>query len=681
MTGRAQGRARGRTAAPLGEALHGSPSPPGSGRGSPKDEDNGGGNSDAIRGRASYHPGLLVTKPEGKQSQAVDAVGQETGLFANHFKIRTSMTRVLSDYRVDFEPNVELRKTRRMMVATQAEVFGNAYVFDGMHNLKSTTDAPEAHEVLIRNEVTGEPVKLTFKRTGEINWFDEEMLRFLNMQLRRNFEKLKYLLIFRHYFDLSQTTDMPNYDLRIMRGLATAVARHDSGLMMVCDTVSKVIHSKTVMDLMSDIRKRHPQDFANVVRQKIPGQIVMTTYNNRTYRVSDVDFTQTAESTFERRGIQTSYIDYYRDHYSITVLIPRQPLLVVNLTSRDIRFATQNGRPAPTPISLLPEFCVITGLTEDQQSDQTLKRTMTQTTQVDPSGRFQALKDFAGKLQGNPEVQKSLKQWDIAYAPMPLQIKGRVLPPEHVYMDGDTTWQRPIAFNSEQASFEREMRSKKMFDPGNAAEAKEWVIFVSRRNESDAHDFAQMLNRVSGPLGMKLSKPMLEVLQDDRPSAYSAALQSNVASNCQLVVCIVPNNDKARYDLIKKFCYIQKGVASQVVVGRTLVKKQQLMSVCTKVGIQVATKLGAAPWSFKIPPKNLMVIGFDTYHDGARRGESVGALVASLNGSLTRYHSRVTYHRNKDEMSSGVANLFRGKSSFVFNLKLISFCSFLFPLF
>ena len=127
-------------------------------------------------------------------------------------------------------------------------------------------------------------------------------------------------------------------------------------------------------------------------------------------------------------------------------------------------------------------------------------------------------------------------------------------------MDGDTAWQRPIAFNSEQASFEREMRSKKMFDPGNAAEVGEWVIFVSRRNESDAHNFAQMLNRVSGLLGMKLSKPMLEVLQDDRPSAYSAALQSKVASNCQLVVCIVPNNDKARYDLIKKFCYIQKGV-------------------------------------------------------------------------------------------------------------------------
>ena len=76
-----------------------------------------------------------------------------------------------------------------------------------------------------------------------------------------------------------------------------------------------------------------------------------------------------------------------------------------------------------------------------------------------------------------------------------------------------------------------------------------------------------------------------------------------------------------------------------------------------------------------------MVIGFDTYHDGARRGESIGALIASLNGSLTRYYSRVTYHKNKDEMSSSVASLFRGKSSFVFNLKLISFCSFLSPLF
>jgi aubergine-like protein len=61
------------------------------------------------------------------------------------------------------------------------------------------------------------------------------------------------------------------------------------------------------------------------------------------------------------------------------------------------------------------------------------------------------------------------------------------------------------------------------------------------------------------------------------------------------------------------------------------------MSIATKVLVQMTTKLGGAPWTVKIPFKvPIMVVGFDTYHDEAHRGHSVGALVASLNNSLTR---------------------------------------------
>lgn len=52
----------------------------------------------------------------------------------------------------------------------------------------------------------------------------------------------------------------------------------------------------------------------------------------------------------------------------------------------------------------------------------------------------------------------------------------------------------------------------------------------------------------------------------------------------------------------------------------------------TKILIQIATKLGAVPWTVTIPLKKgtTMVVGFDTYHEkvGDYRGESVGALVS-----------------------------------------------------
>ena len=42
-------------------------------------------------------------------------------------------------------------------------------------------------------------------------------------------------------------------------------------------------------------------------------------------------------------------------------------------------------------------------------------------------------------------------------------------------------------------------------------------------------------------------------------------------------------------------------VPSQVIVGRTISKKQMLMSVCTKIAIQLNCKLGGEAWAVEIP--------------------------------------------------------------------------------
>lgn len=50
-----------------------------------------------------------------------------------------------------------------------------------------------------------------------------------------------------------------------------------------------------------------------------------------------------------------------------------------------------------------------------------------------------------------------------------------------------------------------------------------------------------------------------------------------------------------------------------------------------------------------------MVVGYDTYHDSLQKGQSVGAFLCSINQSLTAWFSRVSYHRDRDEMSSNFA--------------------------
>lgn len=64
---------------------------------------------------------------------------------------------------------------------------------------------------------------------------------------------------------------------------------------------------------------------------------------------------------------------------------------------------------------------------------------------------------------------------------------------------------------------------------------------------------------------------------------------------------ILPTNRKDRYDSIKKLCCVEHPVPSQCILARTLSKKQNLMSVTTKVAMQLNCKLGGELWAVEVP--------------------------------------------------------------------------------
>ena len=71
------------------------------------------------------------------------------------------------------------------------------------------------------------------------------------------------------------------------------------------------------------------------------------------------------------------------------------------------------------------------------------------------------------------------------------------------------------------------------------------------------------------------------------------------------VIAVLPGNRKDRYDSIKKLCCVEQPVPSQCILQRTLSKKQNLMSVATKVAMQLNCKLGGELWALEIPVSKL----------------------------------------------------------------------------
>ena len=79
-------------------------------------------------------------------------------------------------------------------------------------------------------------------------------------------------------------------------------------------------------------------------------------------------------------------------------------------------------------------------------------------------------------------------------------------------------------------------------------------------------------------------------------------------AHCLQVIVVLPSNRKDRYDSIKKFCCIDRPVPSQCILQRTLSKKQNLMSVTTKVAMQLCCKLGGELWALEVPVSGSRVV-------------------------------------------------------------------------
>lgn len=132
------------------------------------------------------------------------------------------------------------------------------------------------------------------------------------------------------------------------------------------------------------------------------------------------------------------------------------------------------------------------------------------------------------------------------------------------------------------------------------------------------------MTKVSRGVAFYIDNPTIETIRDDRPNTYSDTLERILSKKMpQLVFCVVSNNRSDRYSAIKKKCFVDRPVPSQVCLTKILSHKN-IMSIATKIGIQMNCKLGGAPWRVDIPLDGLMVVGFDVCHDTMMKNKDFG---------------------------------------------------------
>lgn len=133
-----------------------------------------------------------------------------------------------------------------------------------------------------------------------------------------------------------------------------------------------------------------------------------------------------------------------------------------------------------------------------------------------------------------------------------------------------------------------------------------------------------MLKGVAEGIRFRIAEPRICTISDDRANTYNMFLEKLLSQKIpQLVFCVASNNRNDRYSAIKKKCCVDRPVPSQVCLKRTLGHKN-IMSIATKIAIQMNCKLGGAPWTVDMPLDGLMTIGFDVSHDTMDKSKDFG---------------------------------------------------------
>lgn len=593
--------------------------------------------------RRDFHDAGVNTRQlmEHVKDSKTGTTGSRITLTANYFKVLSCPQWVLYQYHVDFAPPMESRRLRTALLFQHEQALGTARIFDGavlflphrLHNKETQ---------LYSETRSGEKVQITVTLTNELPPSSPMCLQFYNIIFKRILRILNLQQIGRNYYNPRDPLNIPQHKLTIWPGYCTAILEYETSIMMCTDVSHKVLRSETVLDFMHNLRQQSGnQRFTDVCAKQLIGLIVLTKYNNRTYRIDDIAWDHTPNNTFKRGDAEISFKNYLKSQYNLDITDGNQVLLVSHVKKR----MGPAGGPPPGPAMLVPELCFLTGLTDKMRSDYRIMKDLDSHTKLDPEKRELRLKAFVDSFQRNTEVQAELRKWGISFDKELVNINGRVLQPERIYQGA-----KSYDYNPMSADWTREMRGNALI---SAPPLNTWILFHSHQNSRETQSFLQTLQKVSGPLGIRLQRPVI-VMYEDHQESLLRALRDNVGKQTQMVVVVLSSNRKDKYDCVKKYLCVECPVPSQCLVTRTISKPQALMTVATKIALQIVCKMGGELWSVEIPLKQLMIVGIDCYHDNVGGKRSIGALVASLNQSMTRWYSKCVLQHKGQEIMDGL---------------------------
>lgn len=561
-------------------------------------------------------------------------------MVVNYIRLQTDPDKGVFQYDVRFKPAVHATNLKYRLLTQGRHIIGPKQSFDGatlylpicLPNKRTTFTAI--------SQIDGSEIEVTIAYIKKKKMKD--CVHLYNVLFDRIMKTLNYVRFGKKQFDPTAPKLIPQHKLEVWPGYVTAVDEYDGGVMLCLDVSHRVLCQRTVLDYLREAYHSNKDDLQLNVNTALLGAVVLTRYNNRTYRIDEIAFDKTPMDTFEANDKKITFVEYYKMHYNITIKDINQPLLI---NRKDQKIIGQ-AMPETITFCLIPELCYLTGLTDEMRSDFKVMRDIATHTRISPNQRLAALSKFCNNVNEVPEAKEILSGWGLTLENQTLNLMARQLDEEKVIFANNR--QYSVGPN---ADFNRHATSNELM---HAINIKNWLLIHTPCDSKYARNFVDCMQRNSAPMGITVARPNIQVLPSDKTELYVQVLRKYIDSDNQIVVIICPTSRDDRYNAIKKICCAELPIPSQIINGRTLSNEAKNRAIIQKIALQMNCKMGGSLWSIRIPFENVMICGIDTYHAGNKKNDSVSAFVASLNSTYTKWYSRAVIQTPKEELIHGL---------------------------
>ena len=144
----------------------------------------------------------------------------------------------------------------------------------------------------------GTVYEVTIRAVGEVLPTDYHYIQLMNILLRQAMGNMKLAQVGRNFFDPQAKIVINEYKLELWPGYVTSIRQHENDLMMCVELSTKILRKDSAYDQMKSLMSKGA-DGRQAVTRLLLGVNVITKYNNRTYRIDDISWTECPSMVFD----------------------------------------------------------------------------------------------------------------------------------------------------------------------------------------------------------------------------------------------------------------------------------------------------------------------------------------------------------------------------------------------